>query len=157
MRFEDYLTRIGRPAPRAADAGALHALHRAHREAFLFENISIQTGGAIRLALPDLERKFLDEGRGGYCFEHNTLFAAALRDVGFAPTIFLGRVRRGPPERWCRTHMVLRVDDLLADVGFGGLGLLEPIPLRDGATAEQGGIEYALRRENGLWVLAMCD
>ena len=51
--------------------------------------------------------------------------------------------------------MVLRVDDLLADVGFGGLGLLEPIPLRDGATAEQGGIEYALHRDNGLWVLSM--
>ena len=155
MRLNDYLSRIGAAPPVERSPDTLRRLHLAHREAFLFENISIQTGGAIRLALPDLERKFLDEGRGGYCFEHNTLFAAALRDVGFTPTIFLGRVRRGPPERWCRTHMVLRVDDLLADVGFGGLGLLEPIPLRDGATAEQGGIEYALHRDNGLWVLSM--
>src|SRR5438034_3589978 len=138
MRFEDYLTRIGRPAPRAADAGALHALHRAHREAFLFENLSIQTGGGISLALCDLERKFLDEGRGGYCFEHNTLFAAALRDIGFRPTVLLGRVRRGPPDQWARTHMVLRVPVggrvWLADVGFGALSLVEPMPLEDKAT-----------------------
>ncbi len=80
MRVDDYLKRIRQPAPRAASVDAVHALHRAHREAFLFENLSIQTGGGISLALCDLERKFLDEGRGGYCFEHNTLFAG--RPVG---------------------------------------------------------------------------
>ena len=148
-------------------------MHLAHRETFLFENLSIQTGGAISVHVPDIERKFLDEGRGGYCFEHNTLFAAALRDLGFAPVTLLGRVRRGPPERWCRTHMVLKVpgvqgapaqgapaqdaDCWLADVGFGGLGLLEPIRLHDGASAVQGGLEYTLRRDGGLWVLSMRD
>src|SRR5437588_287414 len=84
-------------------------MHVAHRETFLFENLSIQTGGAVSVRLPDLERKFLDERRGGYCFEHNTLFAAALADAGFAPVTLLGRVRRGPPERWCRKHLVLKV------------------------------------------------
>ena len=149
-------------------------MHLAHRETFLFENLTIQTGGAISVRLPDLERKFLDERRGGYCFEHNTLFAAALADAGFAPITLLGRVRRGPPERWCRTHMVLKVqgawsqgtgvqganseaESWLADVGFGGLGLLEPIPMRDGASSLQGGIEYTLRRDGHLWVLSMRD
>jgi len=93
-------------------------------------------------------------GAGGYCFEHNTLFAAALRDLGFAPITQLGRVRRGPPERWCRTHMVLRIPIgnavWMADVGFGSIGLIEPMPLRDGATSDQGGFEYALRREGPL-------
>ena len=137
-------------------------MHLAHRETFLFENLTIQTGGAISLRLPDLERKFLDERRGGYCFEHNTLFAAALADAGFAPITLLGRVRRGPPERRCRTHMVLKVQNSepeawLADVGFGGLGLLWPIPLRDGSSSLQGGIEYTLRRDGHLWVLSMRD
>jgi N-hydroxyarylamine O-acetyltransferase len=166
MRLHDYLGRIGitggpeRTAGRA-DTETLRRLHAAHRETFLFENLSIQTGGRISLALADLERKFLDEGRGGYCFEHNTLFASALRDLGFSPITQLGRVRRGPPERWCRTHMVLRVpiDDevWLADVGFGSIGLIEPMPLRDGATSTQGGFEYALRRDGHLWVLSMRD
>jgi N-hydroxyarylamine O-acetyltransferase len=170
VRLKDYLTRIGLSALSGSlgpDLETLRRVHLAHREAFLFENVTIQAGGSIRLGLDDLERKFLDEGKGGYCFEHNTLFAAALRDLGFAPVTLLGRVRRGPPERWCRTHMVLKIQNpepgtgnlepLLADVGFGGLGLLEPIPLREREPAMQGGLAYALRRENGLWVLSMTD
>lgn len=171
MRLHDYLGRVeaGRaPADQRvalrADAETLRRLHLAHRETFLFENLTIQTGGRISLALGDLERKFLDEGRGGYCFEQNTLFAAVLRDVGLNPVTLLGRVRRGPPEGWARTHMVLRVpvgpgkDDVwLADVGFGAIGLLEPMPLRDGATSNQGGFEYTLRREPFVWVLSMRD
>jgi N-hydroxyarylamine O-acetyltransferase len=158
VRLQDYLGRIGlRGLLAGADLDLLRRVHLAHREAFLFENITIQTGGSIRLGLDDLQRKFLDEGAGGYCFEHNTLFAAALRDLGFAPVTLLGRVRRGPPERWCRTHMVLRVGDMLADTGFGGMGLLEPMALRDGERSMQGGLEYALRRENGLWVLSATD
>jgi N-hydroxyarylamine O-acetyltransferase len=154
VRLQEYLSRIGVSSPVEPTHGTLKRLHIGHRMAFLFENVTIQTGGAIRLGLADLERKFLDEGKGGYCFEHNTLFAAALRDIGFAPITLLGRVRRGPPERWCRTHMILRVGDVLADVGFGAHSLLEPIALRDGAASVQGGLEYALRRDNGHWVLS---
>ena len=161
MRFDDYLRRIDQSAPGGASLEALRRLHLAHRETFLFENLTIQEGGAISLALADLERKFLDEERGGYCFEHNTLFAAALGDAGFAPTTLLGRVRRGPPERWARTHMVLRLEvdgePWLADVGFGCAGLVEPMPLRDGATVGQGGFVYRLRRDRHLWVLSIRD
>ncbi len=161
MRFADYLARIHQPAPSAGNADALHRLHRAHRETFLFENLSIQTGRGIPLATSDLERKFLDEGRGGYCFEHNSLFAAALREIDLDSTALLGRVRRGPPHRWCRTHMVLRValdgEVWLADVGFGAMSLLEPIPLREGVTSAQGGLTYRLRRERELWVLSARD
>jgi N-hydroxyarylamine O-acetyltransferase len=57
--------------------------------------------------------------------------------------------------------MVLRVPadgtDWLADVGFGGVGLLEPILLHDGTVSEQAGLTYRLRREPGLWVLSMHD
>ena len=161
MRLHDYLRRVGVEGGLPPTAETLRRLHIGHREAFLFDNIAIQAGGTISVALDALERKFIDEGRGGYCFEHNTLFAGALRDLGFDPVTLLGRVRRGPPERWARTHMVLKVqadnEIWLADVGFGGLGLLEPIPLRDGMVAEQAGITYTLRRERCLWILAMRD
>jgi len=166
MRFQNYLDRIGmartpgKPAL-SADIDTLRRLHAAHRETFLFENLTIQTGGGISLALDDLQRKFLDEGRGGYCFEHNTLFAAALRELGIAADTLLGRVRRGPPHRWCRTHMVLRVpldgEVWLADVGFGALGLVEPMPLADGASSPQGGFVYRLRRDGCHWILSARD
>ena len=161
MRIGDYLAKVAVAPPLPPTIDTLRRLHLAHRETFLFENLAIQRGGGISLVLSDLERKFLDEGAGGYCFEHNTLFAAVLRSLGFTLTSLLARVRRGPPDRWVRTHMVLRVpidgDPWLADVGFGGMGLLEPMPLGEGATAEQGGARYALRRENGVWVLSMRD
>ena len=161
MRFDDYLRRIGQPAPADASFETLRRLHLAHRETFLFENLTIQEGGVISLAMADLERKFLDQGRGGYCFEHNTLFAAALGEAGFVSTTLLGRVRRGPPERWTRTHMVLRLEAdgkvWLADVGFGCAGLVEPMPLSDGATREQGGFTYRLRRDAHLWILSLRD
>ena len=88
MRLHDYLRRIGVEDGLPATVDTLRRLHVAHREAFLFENVSIQAGGAISVALDALERKFIDEGRGGYCFEHNTLFAAALRAAGFHSTVF---------------------------------------------------------------------
>jgi N-hydroxyarylamine O-acetyltransferase len=161
MRVDDYLHRIGEVTPRAASVDTLRRLHLAHREAFLFENLTIQTGGMVALAVGDLERKFLDQGRGGYCFEHNTLFAAVLRELGFTSRTLLGRVRRGPPERWARTHMVLRVpiggQVWLADVGFGAFGLLEPMPLRAGAVSHQGGFSYHLTHDTGLWILSIAD
>ena len=161
MRLDEYLHKIGVTPPVDRTIDTLRRLHLAHRRTFLFENLAIQQGRGISLALEDLERKFLDQGAGGYCFEHNTLFGAALRELGFSFTSLLARVRRGPRERWMRTHMVLRVsiDDRpwLADVGFGGFGLIEPMPLAEGAAADQGGGRYALRREHGVWVLSMRD
>lgn len=161
MRLHDYLQRLGVEMSHEVTAERLRRLHVAHRETFLFENLTIQTGGAISVALEDIERKFVDEGRGGYCFEQNTLFAAALREQGFPSDALLGRVRRGPPERWARTHMVLRVpiggDVWLADVGFGAHSLVEPIPLREGATSTQRGFVYTLRKDGHLWVLAAQD
>ena len=143
----------------------LQRLHAAHREAFLFENLSIQQGGTVSVALPDIEKKFLDDMRGGYCFEHNTLFAAVLRGDGFECDVLLGRVRRGPPAAWARTHMVLAVatgtnapaERWLCDVGFGAVGLVEPMPLRDGAVSHDRGLTYTLRRERHVWVLSMTD
>jgi len=161
MRLHDYLRRVGVEPGLPPTADTLRRLHIAHREAFLFDNVAIQTGGTISVALDAIERKFIDKGCGGYCFEHNTLFAGVLRELGFDPVTLLGRVRRGPPERWARTHMVLKVpadgEVWLADVGFGGVGLLEPIALRDGTVAEQAGLTYALRRDGCVWVLSMRD
>jgi N-hydroxyarylamine O-acetyltransferase len=159
MRLDPYLRRIGATAPASATVDALRALHLAHRQSILFENLDIQRGRPILLDLDALERKLVAGGRGGYCFEHNTLFAAALRECGFAPATLLARVRRGPPEGWARTHMLLRVESegaaWIADVGFGGSGLLEPMLLAEGSVSEQGGLTYTLRREGLHWVLSM--
>src|SRR5262249_61984673 len=104
MRLHDYLRRLRIDETLPPTLDTLRRLHKAHRETFLFENLSIQAGGSISVELQDIERKFLDERRGGYCFEHNTLFAAALRGLGYDVVAFLGRARRRPPERWETKH-----------------------------------------------------
>ena len=73
MRLHDYLDRLEVQRMPGDRRETLRRLHLAHRETFLFDNLTIHTGGHISLALGDLERKFLDDGRGGYCFERTAV------------------------------------------------------------------------------------
>ncbi len=88
----------------------------------------------------------MGRGRGGYCFEHAVLFAAALERLGYDVERRLGRV--GDPALAPRTHCVVLVtldgERLLADPGFG-MSVLRPIPLEDGAEEDHGGWRYRLR------------
>lgn len=157
MDLDAYLARLGVARPEAPTAEALRQLHVAHLGAFPFHNLTIQRRGAVTVDVDSIARRFLEPGGGGYCFEQNTLFGAALRGLGFTVTTLLGRV--GPPDRRSLNHMLLRVDvdgrPWLADVGFGGEGPLEPIPLEDGARVTQDGIDFALRRDAHHWTLWM--
>jgi N-hydroxyarylamine O-acetyltransferase len=144
LDLDGYLARVGRPAEPPSRA-ALDALHEAHVRTFTFDNIDVVLDQHPGVGLEQVQAKFVGRGRGGYCFEHGTLFAAALERLGYAATRRLGRV--GPPESTARTHCVVVVDldgeRLLADPGFG-MSLLRPIPLVDGATDDLSGWSYRL-------------
>jgi N-hydroxyarylamine O-acetyltransferase len=129
--LERYLTRIG---VQRRDA-SLEELQRAHQLAIPYENVDVQLGREIRLDLENLVAKLVDRRRGGYCYEHNTLFAAALESLGFTVTRCLGRVRFADAvSPRPATHMVLIVDGELVDVGFGSSNPLGPLPLGGEAT-----------------------
>jgi N-hydroxyarylamine O-acetyltransferase len=157
MQLHTYLTRLGIEEDLAPTAGTLRRLHVAHLGAFPFHNLTIQRGDVVDLTLPKIEERFAKAGGGGYCFEQNTLFGAVLRELGFPVTTLLGRV--GPPEWRALNHMLLRVEadgeSWLADVGFGGDGPLEPLPLREGVHVDQHGVAYSLRRDEHHWILTM--
>ena len=165
FELDSYLRRIGIPngsapgAPRPGQAtrDVLTALHEAHAAAIPFENLDILLGRPIRLALGSLQTKLVAGRRGGYCFEHNTLFQAALESLGFRVTPLAARVRVGATGIRPRTHMLLRVDletgPFLADVGFGGGGLVHPLPLEAGAELRTGPFAHRLAREGDAWVL----
>lgn len=152
-----YLRRIGLGAPPPATAEGLAALHRAHAGAVPFENLDILLGREIRLDLPSLEAKLVAARRGGYCFEQNTLFAAVLADVGFPVTPLAARVRLGGRTDGPRTHMLLSVRadgrDWLCDVGFGGGGPWEPLPLEPCGEVAQGLWRFRLVEDGGERVL----
>jgi N-hydroxyarylamine O-acetyltransferase len=157
LDLDAYLARIGARAPLAPSLEGLTVLHRAHCAAVPFENLDVLLGRPIALDLPALEAKLVRGRRGGYCFEQNTLFKAVLETLGYRVTSLAARVRVGATGIRPRTHMLLRVDlpegPFVADVGFGGDGLVHPIPLAEGSETWVGRNGHRLRRECDLWVL----
>jgi N-hydroxyarylamine O-acetyltransferase len=133
--LDAYCARIGYTGPRDPGLATLRALHMRHVSAVPFENLDVLLGRRISLDPAVIAEKIIARGRGGYCFEQNTLFAAVLRTLGFTVTPLLARVRWQVPAevRTPLTHMVLRVEvdgrPWLADVGFGAVGSTGPLTL----------------------------
>ena len=137
MNLDAYFARIGYSGARVPTLDTLRAVQLAHVQSIAFENLSPLMGVSVPLDLPSLEEKLVRSGRGGYCFEQNALFAAAVRELGFEVTGLAARVVWGRPEDEdvvrMRSHMLLKVDvegaSYLADVGFGGQTPTGPLRL----------------------------
>lgn len=144
--LDAYLGRIGYTGDRTPTAATLAALQRAHIQGIPFENLDPVRGVIPALDLDALMAKLVhDTTRGGYCYEHNTLYAAALRALGYRVTLLTGRVLVGakPGDLRPRTHMLLLAEApgdprrYLTDVGFGSEGaLLDPMPLAEGEVGD---------------------
>jgi N-hydroxyarylamine O-acetyltransferase len=152
-----YLQRIGYTGELDTDEKTLSALHLAHARSIPFENLDILLGRAVSLELDRVQDKLVQQRRGGYCFEQNTLFAGVLRELGFTVTALAARVRQRQTRPLPRTHMCLLVhaggQQWIADVGFGGEGLLQPV-LLTGAPVQQFQWAYRVLEESpGLHVL----
>ncbi|WP_243057139.1 arylamine N-acetyltransferase [Nocardioides sp. SR21] len=159
LDLDGYLERLGVPA-REPSAEALAELHEAHVRAFTFDNIDVLLRQHPGVSLDDVQEKFVGRGRGGYCFEHSTIFAAVLERLGYDVRRHLARV--GDPAngtQQARTHMMVEVvlggQRLLCDPGFG-MSTLRPLPMTDGAEDEYPtGWRYRLTRaDDGGWVMS---
>ena len=155
MKLETYLERLDYAGPVEVTPETLTRVHRAHHFAVPFENLDVWLKRRIELKEESFYRKIVGERRGGFCYELNGLFAAMLRQMGFAVTLLSARVPRKDssfvPEF---DHMVLRVDlerPYLADVGFGE-AFQRPIPLQDGFEGEQDGVRYRLLTVGDRWL-----
>ncbi|MFJ6084426.1 arylamine N-acetyltransferase [Streptomyces sp. NPDC092369] len=146
--LDRYLSHIGWEGERRADLATLRGVHLAHMRGIPFENLDALRRTAPSLELPDLTAKLLHGRRGGYCYEQNTLLAAALEALGFGVTRLTARVVVGASrfQDRPRTHMTLLVEvpgdpqPYLADVGFGAIGaLLEPVQLAVGVESHDAG------------------
>lgn len=157
MKLDDYFRRINYQGPSAPDLNTLTALHRAHLIAIAYENFDIHLGRTLSLDLRQIYDKIVQRGRGGWCYEMNSLFAWALRELGFEVQLLGAAV--GPTlaiDRQHLDHLVLcaRLDEppdnlWLLDAGFGN-GFLEPLPLREGIY-QQAHHNFQLRRDGDYW------
>jgi len=161
LDLDAYLARIGYPAQASGASEpsqqTLEALHRAHLAAIPFENLDIMLGRGVKADLASVQDKLVYAKRGGYCYEHGQLFAAALERLGFSVDRLLARVGPdGEPMR-PRTHLTLRVgagsQKWLADVGFGS-SPPAPLELRAGPQEVDGWVyEVVTDPADGIWKL----
>ena len=166
LDLDAYFTRIhwrGTTAPTHATLAGLLAAHMDH---IPFENIDVLLGRPVRLDLEGLQAKLVHARRGGYCFEHATLFAAVLEALGFAPLRHAARVIVFQPRsEVARTHMFLSVTvdgaRYVVDPGFGPFASRSPVPLDgagvpvplDGAGVPPDRPMHRMAREGADWVL----
>ncbi len=138
LDLDAYLRRIAWRGPLTADRDTLSRLAAAHAAAIPFENLDPFLRRPVPLSLEAVQRKLVQEGRGGYCFEQNLLFGEVLEAIGFAVSGLSARVVWMMPADKInpRSHMVLRIElaggTHIADVGFGGLTLTGALRLTPG-------------------------
>lgn len=158
-RIDAYLRRLDTQRPAAPDLAALDELHVRHLLSVPFENLSIHLGIPIEIGLEDVYDKIIGagHGRGGYCYELNSLFAALLRSFGFGVELLSARVASdtgdfGPPF----DHLTLAVtvssgERFLADVGFGE-SFVHPVPVVADRVHHDRGHRVRLIRGGDGWI-----
>ncbi|MDJ0959714.1 MAG: arylamine N-acetyltransferase [Acidimicrobiia bacterium] len=125
LQLQAYLERVGIldgiPAPTLE---GVTAVHQAHLLSVPFESLDIHTDRPISIEAAAIFDKLVARRRGGFCYENNGLFAAAVSALGLEVDLLSARVARGdstfgPPF----DHLVLRAHfngaPYLLDVGFG--------------------------------------
>ncbi|WP_281066780.1 arylamine N-acetyltransferase family protein [Streptomyces inhibens] len=156
-KTQQYLRRLGLPAPRAPSVAGLFALHRAHVEQVPYETLEIQLGRPTTVDPYESADRIM-RGRGGYCYHLNGAFATLLTTLGYEVQWHVAGLQpdAGMPAGANGNHVALTVEcegrTWFADVGLAD-ALHEPMPLREG-TYQQGLMTFGLRpsaAEPGGW------
>jgi N-hydroxyarylamine O-acetyltransferase len=137
--LDTYLRRIGYNGSRAPTFETLQGIHLAHTHSIAFENLDPFLSRPVKLDLEFLQQKLVRSGRGGWCYEQNTLFryvlgALGFRVIGLSARVMWNDVGWGMSPR---THMLLLVhtdgvdaiNKYVVDVGFGGMTPTTPLQL----------------------------
>lgn len=145
---EQWLQRLGLDRIPLATPAGLFDLVGAYRRAIPFENLDVLAGLPMATGLEAIAEKIVANGRGGWCYELNTLFAEILGQTGFEVAYRLSRVAYRRPHPGPLTHLVLFVEmaggPWLVDVGFGGPGPTGPLLLKEGETRLEDGARFRI-------------
>jgi N-hydroxyarylamine O-acetyltransferase len=160
LHIHDYLKRINYQGPLEPTLQTLQALHEAHMLTVPFENLDIHLGRKILLDKESLWQKIIEQGRGGFCYELNGLFAWLLRALGFQVDLLSASVAHPSggfgPEFDHLTLQVHLAEDWLADVGFGD-SFRQPLRMQPSLTQTQEWGSYRLERDQTHWILQTWD
>ena len=93
-QLDAYLARVGIDRPVSLDIAGLSKLHRAHLMAFTWEALDAFMGWPSTITPASAFAKMVEGRRGGWCYEMNGLFGAALSAHGFRVSRLCGGVDR---------------------------------------------------------------
>ena len=129
MDYSKYLQRIKLTEEITLDLTSLKKLQEHHLYAIPFENLDIHYGNKIELDIDRTYTKVIEQNRGGFCYELNTLFHYLLSYMGFNPKLIGATVYNKELQQYTEElgHLALVVEvdkrHYLADVGFGEFAL----------------------------------
>lgn len=142
QHVDSYLSYLGVPKSEPT-LEYLDELIRVHLERVAFENLDLLLNRRVSLDAKDVLAKVTARGRGGCCFELNSLFGRLLKALGFGICLRVTRRRLATPDHSTQrtriSHMVLLVElaygeRYIVDVGGVLCGLHRALPLVGDAT-----------------------
>jgi len=159
MNLQSYLERIGYSGEATPTLETLRGMHRAHFYSVPFENLDIRRGVRIQVDEAVNFDKIVRRRRGGFCLELTSLFARALREIGFIVDVIGARVVRDGTLSPPMSHMVLIVhldEPWIADVGFGGR-VAEPLRLNERDEQVFGARRYVVANDGDDWFVTCSE
>ena len=153
MNCEKYLNRIGIQGSKiGVDYFSLKLLQRLHLLTIPFENLDIHWQRPIVLDVRKFYEKFIENKRGGFCYELNGLFKELLDELGFQSKIISARVAQRDGNFGAEyDHLAILTkigdEEFLVDVGFGDFAAE---PLKFVLNQEQ-------EDENGIFMIRKFD
>lgn len=157
MDVNQYLDRLGAAERQQPSLSYLERLQTLHVRNIPFENLDIMRKIPLSMEPDHLERKIVQNRRGGVCYELNGLFNHLLRELGFDAYWAAATTRlqdRWNPNEYTHMLNIVNVDGrrYIADVGFGGNSPGKPVPL-DGEEVRDTDGWYRVVEEEGILVL----
>lgn len=156
-QLDAYLAKIGVNRPASLDLDSLSKLHRAHLMTFTWEALDAFMGWPSSIAPAAAFTKMVEGKRGGWCYEMNGLFGAALAALGFRVTRLCSGVNREIlGDVVIGNHLTLRVDldrPYLAEVGLSD-AIIEPVLLAPGPISQRG-FDFSIMPTDDGWLRFM--
>lgn len=152
-QVDAYLARLEQQTPSRCDLESLNRLIFAQLTHIPFDALDVWGAGLCpSLHLEDLCEKILTRGRGGYCFELNTLFRALLNSLGFHAWQTISCILNpdGTPREPAHNVILCDLDGrrYFLDVGYGGPVPYQALALQEG---QQG--DFLLEKRDDNWYL----
>ncbi len=121
--FDDYLAKLQLVPPEQPNLAFLNQFITRHIASFSFNSVYSVLGKTMPLELDELLEKVVNQGMGGYCFEHNKIVFEFLSSLGYSTRLVVARVLNNQDRSAPRTHRFTVVElnqkSYLVDVGFG--------------------------------------